>query len=137
MRYGHIALHHWSSLPRGEEILSFALQGDDGQIEVEDLLKFPGERERRGWVAKVMHALTTTHEPTTLFHDPHIEDLLFEVVNSDHTLPLDHMTFLPQHHLSPTLTPSTAPLARTVETTRSETSALLAHRKRSLFVVLM
>lgn len=133
MRYGHIALNHWSSLPRGEEILSFVLQGDDGQIEVEDLLKFPGERERRGWIAKVMHALTTTHEPTTLIHDTHIEDLLFEVVNSDHTLTLDHMTFLPQHHLhSPTLTSSTIPLTYAVEAIRSETSALLAHRKRSL-----
>lgn len=48
MRYGHIAMSHWSSLPRGEEILSFALQSETGQIEAEGLLEFPGERERKG-----------------------------------------------------------------------------------------
>lgn len=133
MRYGHISLNHWSSLPRGEEVLSFALQDGDGQVKTEDILKFPGERERKRWVERVMHGLASTQEPTVLFHDPHIEDLLFEVVNFDHTLTTHHMTFLPQHHLrSPDLTSSAEPLALAVEVIRSEVSALLAHRKRSL-----
>lgn len=133
MRYGHIALNQWSSLPRGEEVLSFALQGSNGHIETEDVLKFPGERERKGWVGRKMKHLADTPEPTTVFHDPQIEDLLFEVVNFDHTLTTDHITFLPQHHLhSPTLTPSAEPLALAVEQIKSEASALLAHRKRSL-----
>lgn len=133
MRYGHIALSHWSSLPRGEEVLSFVLQGRDDRIEVEDLLKFPGERERKGWVGRMVQMLMDTREPAIVFHDPHIEDLLFEVVNVEHTLSLDHVTFLPQHHLrSPVHALSTAPLADAVEDVRSRASALLAHRKRSL-----
>lgn len=133
MRYGHIALNHWSSLPRGEEVLSFTLQGSGGQIEVEDLLKFPGERERKGWVGRAMGMLSTNHEPTTVFYDHHIEDLLFEVVNFDPALALDHVTFLPQHHLhTPTHSPAATPLADAVESSRSQASAMLAHRKRSL-----
>lgn len=132
MRYGHIALSQWSSLPRGEEILSFALQSSDGHVACEDLLKFPGEKERKGWVERIVKDLMHSQEPTTIFYDHHLEGLLFEVMNFDHTLRLEHVEFLPQHQFrSPTFRSSVSPLAEAVEAIMSEATALLAHRKRA------
>lgn len=133
MRYGHITLNQWNSLPQGEEVLTFALQEANGRISTEDILKFPGERERKGWVEERVRGLADMPEPVTLFHDSRIESLLFEIVNFDPSLPIDHISFLPQDHLqASSLTPSAQPLALTVEQLRSEANALLAHRKRSL-----
>lgn len=133
MRYGHIAMSHWSSLPRGEEILSFALQSETGQIEAEGLLEFPGERERKGWVEGMIRDLAKTPTRTTVFFDRDIEDLIFEIVNFEHAVRLDHVTFLPQHHFrSPEHRTNLAPLISTVEALLSTASALLANRKRHL-----
>lgn len=133
MRYGHIALSKWSSLPQGEEILSFTLQAENGQIVREALLEFAGERERKEWVEKTLRGLTYTPTETTIFFGPSIEALLFEVVNFDHTLHLDHVEFLPiDKFRSPQYRPQIAPLAEAVEATLSRVTTSLADRKRAL-----
>lgn len=133
VRYGHIAMSHWSSLPQGEEVLSFALQDENGNITQEPLLESPGEWERKGWVGTVIRNLAQTPTPTTIFFNHTIEDLLFEIVNFDPILDLNHVEFLSQHQFrSPTHAPNITPLTDAVETILSEASALLASRKRSL-----
>ena len=133
MRYGRITMSHWSSLPRGEEVLSFAIQDELGHVDQKPLLAFPGEWERKGWVGTLMQELAHSPKPTTIFFDQDIEDLLFEVVNFDHTLNLNHVEFLPQHQFhAPTYHPTITPLANAIEAILSEASSLLAHRKRTL-----
>lgn len=133
MRYGHIALSQWSSLPQGEEVLSFVLQADNGQVVRETLLEFPSETEGRGWVTRTLRGLTYSPDEALIFFDPRIENLLFEVVNYDHSLHLDHVEFLPiDKFRSPRYRPQIDPLAEAVERTLSLATASLTNRKRSL-----
>lgn len=133
MRYGHIALNTWSSLPRGEEILSFILQSDVGRIIREDLVEFPHEREAKTWVERVLGDLAQTPIETVVFFDPNIEDLLFEVVNFERAPGLDHVEFLPFSAFHVFQRQSWIdPLDDAVRRALSQITTSLAKRKRSL-----
>lgn len=130
--YGHIALHQWSALPRGEEVLTFALQDHHGLICAEDILGFPEERERRAWMATTLAALTA-HTPAVVHYSPEVEDLLFEVAHPQLTSPGSPLTLSPHHRLLRDQTPDpTRPLRASMAALASEATALLAHRKRAL-----
>lgn len=131
-QYAHIAMNRWSSLPRGEEVLTFALQSTMRRITQQSLLEFAGEREMKAWMEGIVRDLAVS-QPTVVFYDSGIETLLFEVVNFEHTLHLDHIEFLPRHHFStPAHRVHTEPLADTVNDLRSRATTSLAQRKRAL-----
>lgn len=133
MRYSHLALHSWSSLPRGEEVFSFAAQSEGGQIERESLLEFPGEVEAKGWVHRIVRDLSTSPRPATLFYTPGTEGTLFEIIHADHTLNLDHVQMLPhtQARQAPHW-PHTKALAVAVDAAQHQAYAALSARKRAI-----
>lgn len=132
-RYGHIALNKWSSLPRGEEVLTFTLQAEDGHIEARTILKFPSEWERKGWIERILQDLAHSPTKALMFYDNNIEDLLFEAINFNHTLHLANIEFLPTTKLqTPQHRFQTTPLAKAIAETLSDATTALANRKRTL-----
>lgn len=124
--YAHIGLCQWSSLPQGEEVITFALRGPRSD---ERILSSADDWSRRAWLHQTLSDLPPH---TTLFYGPGIETLLFEGINSGEWRLPEQVTVLPATRVSTECGDAADSLLEAVRELTSQASSLLASRKREL-----